>query len=149
MRRITLATIFAALMLAVACNTTQPSLEGSKWSAREINGERVVLSEDDDPDSFSILFIGDLRIAAMGACNVIMGQYSSSEDGTIKIDHIGTTMMFCPNLELEERYVKALETTTRYSVKDDVLTLYEDRKAVVVFEKVLQVSQDEDHSHSH
>lgn len=130
----------ATLSLAVACSTTQPSLEGSAWSATQINGESVERSEGDDPERFSILFVaaeeeGERRIAAMGACNRIMGHYSASEDGTLSIQGVGSTMMFCPGLELEEAYVDALEQVTRYTVKEDQLTLYQDNEIVVVLER--------------
>lgn len=124
-----------ALFIAVACCTKQPSLEGSKWSAQEINGDRVERRDGDDPDQFTILFMEEQRIAAIGACNRIMGSYNASEDGTLDIESAGSTMMFCPDLDLEEKYVDLLDEVTRYSVVGDKLTLYRDKEVIVVFER--------------
>ncbi len=129
------ATLFATLLLAVACTSKQPPLVDTYWGADEIMGKAINRSLGGDPDTFDLIFFED-RFASKGDCNQIMGQYvANAEDGTITVKPAGTTMMFCPDIQTEERYVKALEQVNRYKMRGNTLTMYRDDELLIVFHK--------------
>ncbi|MFI3268880.1 MAG: META domain-containing protein [Rikenellaceae bacterium] len=112
--------VVAAAVVAMSCS--EPiALEGVEWQATILGGEQI---KGLDSDSYTILLGEDQQLSGKGECNRIIGKYSLTDGGKLTIESRGTTMMFCPNLELEERFIKALESTTSYAVKGGKLTLY-------------------------
>ncbi len=122
-------TAVAAAVVAMSCSEPTP-LEGTEWQATTLNGEQI---KGLDSDSYTILLGEDQQLSGKGECNRIIGKYSLTEGGKLTIESRGATMMFCPNLELEERFIKALESTTNYAVKSGKLTLYTGDKPLATF----------------
>ena len=66
-------------------------------------------------------------------CNRFFGRYST-EGNTIKLEPGGSTMMACPDLQFEDKFMKTLAVMTTYSIENKELKLTDkDRKQTLVF----------------
>lgn len=125
----------AGLLLMTACGTPKANLplEGTSWKLVEMNGEQnPAFAAEEDSFHFT-LNAEDKMVAGVGACNRLFGPYTLSGEGAIDIERLASTMMACPNLDLETAFVKVLEDMDRYTVSGDELTLYKgsDKLAVL------------------
>ena len=91
-------------------------------------------------DSFWFSLDGK-QIFGTGACNRFFGGYELSENDGIEIGPMGMTKMYCPNIDLEDAFVRALDEADAYSVKGDVLTLSKEGKALASFQGSAMPSQ--------
>lgn len=67
-------------------------------------------------------------------CNKFFGKYAGNEDNqTLKLSQLGSTKMMCPNIELENKFMRILESVESYRISDDILTLYANGQAVATF----------------
>lgn len=119
MRKVLFAALAAALI--VACSGKKAAswadLSG-EWNVVSIDGTEVVV------DSLSqqpfIGFNGDGSIYGCAGCNRIIGSTNVGEDPTVAdFSKLGTTMMMCPNMELEESFLSAMKDVKSYYVLDD------------------------------
>ncbi len=117
------------MALAVSC--AEPTkVDGVEWKITTLNGSEVKGAES---DSYTILFGEEGRFSGKGECNRIIGSYKLSNSGELTIESKGATMMFCPNIEQEESFIKGLESVTRYKTKGGELQLFADKKQVATF----------------
>jgi heat shock protein HslJ len=80
-------------------------------------------------NGMNITFNMNKRFQAQSSCNIIYGAYTIPEDGSLKIDSIAITKMFCPDsLEItwEENYVSALRNSKTLIIKNDTLVIKTD-----------------------
>jgi heat shock protein HslJ len=112
----------------------QALLEGTLWNLIEMNDTRVT-----DPDKATLDF--DVESAGgIGFCNYFFASYE--QDGeSLTIRDIGSTLMACPNLELEGDYFAALAQVTGSRMDGDNLVLLNaEGDAVLVFEPAAPVA---------
>lgn len=62
-----------------------------------------------------------------------VGPYELEEGNGLDIERLASTMMACPNMDLESRFAKLLEEADKYEIDGDVLTLFDDGKKALVF----------------
>ncbi|MFI3286393.1 MAG: META domain-containing protein [Rikenellaceae bacterium] len=129
----------ALIVFIVSCGTTRTTstsksfnLETTKWQIEELNGEAI----DAKADSFTIEFREDKRIGAKGSCNIIIGDYSYSNDGTLTLRPVGATRTACPDMTTEMEYISALEKATSFEVDGNNLTLLSGKKIVAKFKSL-------------
>jgi heat shock protein HslJ len=77
----------------------------------------------------------DNKVTGFGGCNNYFGGISIERD-SIKIGPLGSTMMACPTLEGESKYMKLLENIDGFEVEDLKLTLLRQDEPVLSFEKL-------------
>lgn len=128
---------FCSLILLASCssinglssksNKKQPSLNNSSWIlATEVKGAAPTL-----------LISGD-RISGNAGCN----NYFSSDFnldptvGNFSVKNIGSTRKMCDNMDVESNFLKMLNETTKYLIKDNVLELYKDNLLLLRFNKM-------------
>jgi heat shock protein HslJ len=66
------------------------------------------------------------RVTGSGGCNRITGSYTAG-DGTLRFGALASTRMACPAMELEQRFLAALEGTRRFRRSGRTLDLLDDR----------------------
>ena len=72
-----------------------------------------------------------LGASGFAGCNRLNGRYESSGDG-LRFDALATTRMHCEGaMELERRYLAALEATRRYRMGRSGLELLDDAGVVL------------------
>jgi heat shock protein HslJ len=72
------------------------------------------------------------KVTGYSGCNNYFGKISVEGD-SIKIGPLGSTMMACPTMQAEYKYMKLLESVDGYDVGNSELTLLLDGEPVLVF----------------
>lgn len=112
----------------------QLTLEG-KWLLEEING--VKLNEQIN-ESFKESFINfnteEKRVNGVGTCNNFMGSYKINGD-MLEFSPIASTLMYCPNLEVEGKIFRALEKVRTFQIKGNELFLLGEDEVLLKYKK--------------
>ncbi len=133
MKRILVAA--AALSLLAACGDSKMNLplEGTQWKLTEMDG-KADPAFDAEEDTFNFtLDPTRMMVYGVGACNRLFGSYEREGKDELDIDQLASTMMACPNMDLESRFAKLLEEADKFRIDGDVLTLFDDGRKVLVF----------------
>ena len=138
MHKILLTTILASSIFFVQANATQKTdvevvkghityaLESTTWKLSSFGLNRMAV-----PTGASITF-KDGQYSGHGGCNGVGGNYTLN--GNMLSFAAGfSTMMACPELNLEHKYMKALEQVDSYKIEGDVLDLLSQGHSVLRF----------------
>lgn len=100
------------------------------WKLYEIFGQPV---DDMEPklmkDAFITLKMDGNRVTGNGGCNGLTGTYELMSGNRIKFSQMASTMMMCPNMEVEQKLTEVLEKADNYYVNGDTLILNRARMA--------------------
>ena len=118
--------LMSAVVLMSSCKTVKtPALDG-EWSVTAVEGKAVEAEQLPYVgfDSEKSLVYGN------AGCNLISGTYSvKGNTGKIELGNVASTMMACPNMELEQSVLKALNGVERIKATDaDHLVLQDAKK---------------------
>lgn len=125
----------AALLMLAACGGQKVNLplEGTQWKLMEMDG-KANPAFTAEPDTFNFtLDPTRMMVYGVGACNRLFGPYELEGKDELDIERLASTMMACPNMDLESRFSKLLEEADKYKIDGDVLTLFDDGKKLLVF----------------
>lgn len=133
--------ILAALLLAALvvgccpCRSYQKKnrrpLAGTEWQLIQLGGKSVQPKEG----VFTILFTAeDNRMSGVGACNRIMGTYTTDEQRSLKIGPLAGTRMACPGMDEEQAFTTALEAATHYDMDGPMLLILNNGELMAVFQ---------------
>jgi heat shock protein HslJ len=130
--------VVPATMLALAACTpprvvgagrAEP-LEGTAWRLWELNGQPAVEAGGAAP---TLSFAADEpRASGNGGCNQFNGPYTRNGE-SLRFGPLASTRRACVDPagnSQETAYLGALQSTTRYSVYDDLLVLYAQNQVV-------------------
>ncbi|WP_300736287.1 META domain-containing protein [uncultured Alistipes sp.] len=120
-----IAALAATVALTAGCcncrsyqKKTRRPLEGTEWQLIQLDGRSVKAA----PETF-VLKLENGSVSGAGACNRLMGSYKTGERRALKIGPLATTKMACPNLDQEQQFLRALESTTHYDMDGPMLLL--------------------------
>lgn len=100
------------------------SLFGKTWKLIELNGAKVEVDESRAKTPQLMFDAGESRFAGNAGCNQIMGQFKLDEDPySIEFSQVGSTLMLCPDMELETEFIRMIETVDNYNLVGDTLVL--------------------------
>lgn len=120
-----------SMVMAAACGKANLPLENTSWRLVELNGKQnEAFAANEDSFWFSL---DGKQIVGTGACNRFFGSYELSDNNGIEIGPMGMTKMFCPNIDLEDAFARALDEADGYSIAGDRLTLTKDGEKIAVF----------------
>jgi heat shock protein HslJ len=120
----------AASSPAVAQPQGGAELAGTSWiltdgpfTMEDVTGAEVTLNFEAD------------QANGKSGVNNYFGGYTSSTDGTLQFDALGSTMMAGPEdlMTLEAEYLAALQSTFGYTIDGDTLTLFGAADQVLTF----------------
>ena len=118
--------MISLVFVVVACRTSSslPAQQGGitekYWKLVEINGKPVVLDESTSREPHIILKETDNRVNGNGGCNTLFGTYEIDRAANrIRFSQMGSTMMACINMEIENELKKVLEMVDNYSLSAD------------------------------
>ena len=109
-----------ALVAAAACGRADLPLENTQWKLVELDGETNPAFAEEGTFTFSL---NGESITGVGACNRFFGGYELSQPNGFELGMMGMTRMACPNMELEDAFVRMLDDADAYSIDGDVLML--------------------------
>lgn len=131
-----IAALAATVALTAGCcncrsyqKKTRRPLEGTEWQLVQLDGRSVKAA----PETF-VLKLENGSVSGAGACNRLMGSYKTGERRALKIGPLATTKMACPNLDQEQQFLRALESTTHYDMDGPMLLLLSNGELHAVFQ---------------
>lgn len=121
-----IATSIIALAMTSCCACRQGSpkigqLEDSKWRLTELDGKQVAKEQ-----SVVLTFnANEKMIYGEAPCNNFFAGYSTvkGETNNIAIGHAGATRKFCPDSEIEDKFVMQLSNIVTIKVESNNLLL--------------------------
>lgn len=108
---------------ATGLETSKIPLQETHWTLVELVG-RPITDTPERKEMYLILRKDQNRVEGNGGCNAFSGTYIL-KNNEISFSPIVSTKMFCPGLEYENAFFKALSTANHYYIKDDTLSLTE------------------------
>ncbi len=127
-----------AAATVVACSTEQPTtLENTEWKLVELRGENSPAFAA-EPDTFFFTLSEENGLTGVGACNRFFGNYRIGGLDTLMLSPMGMTQMACPNIELEDEFVKMLYEVNTYSIEGNRLVLFNEGEKVAEMEAVAE-----------
>lgn len=138
MKKVLFATALA--ITALACNTTkrmvageEPLIYGKEWKLTTLNGNAIDTVKYKTIPTL-LLDKKEQRVSGHAGCNRLMGGFKVSGVDNIKLSQLASTLMACPDMELEGNYMKALQEVDKFSVtSDNTLLLLKGSKVVARF----------------
>lgn len=108
--------------------TDRASLVDTKWKLTELNGKAVEYKEGEKEVFLQLL--SDEKIAyGFSGCNTFRGGYEIKDGLRIKFGPLASTLMACPNMKIEQEFLKTLETVDNYNFDGKNLVLNRGRVA--------------------
>ncbi len=137
-----LVVLFMFPLVLISCSSsenqnTKPnaSLTNTRWVLRVLNDKRVFTPEG-GKEVFILFGKDTARVNGSGGCNNFFGKYVK-DGSSLKIGPVASTEMYCEGrMETESAFFKGLETTVRYKINGDVLSLFNSDKVFAKLEAV-------------
>ncbi len=98
------------------------ALAKSQWQLTQLYGETIEAAKLTEVP-FLKFTPTEKRINGNAGCNLFFGSYELSSDSALRFSQIGATKRFCPNMSVEDRFLKALNETTRMKIQGNSLVL--------------------------
>lgn len=130
----------AASVLLVSCHTAKETVSGNdirgEWNIVEIEG--IPVEAQSQP--FIGFDVANGRIYGYSGCNRLMGSLNLSGENKIELGQMASTMMACPDMEIERRVLDALASVKSLKNEGNTLVLYGSaRKPLMLLQKRFDV----------
>lgn len=99
------------------------------WKLTEIMGKAVTPWDGMTKEPHMILKASDFRVSANGGCNQMNGSFTLKPMNRIRFSQMISTMMACPNMEIERQLAEVLSQADSYILQGDNLQLVKARMA--------------------
>lgn len=110
--------------------TETMQLKGNKWQLIEVDGKAIPAQVN---GRVPYLQFEDNMYAANAGCNTLSGALSITGKNNIKLAQGVSTMMACPELEIEQALSKALVSADNYTLTGESLSLNKGAKTLAKF----------------
>lgn len=101
------------------------------WVLKKIEGEMI----DKNAPTLTI-DLREKRAYGHSGCNRYHTSISLFENQSLKFGMIASTKMYCPNIDIENSFLNALQKCDHYNIKDGHLHLMQGGKTLLTFLKV-------------
>ena len=101
--------------------STVDVLTGKSWNLIELLGNPVSINEHNV--AHLIFTAEDSLFSGSTGCNRISGTYQITAPGRITFSQAVSTRMMCIDMDTENKFLDAINTTDSYLVRNDTLTL--------------------------
>ena len=93
------------------------------WVLEELEGQKVTREDFNGNDlPYMELYTNENRFSGFSGCNRMTGTLFFEWD-VLRFGQIASTLMACPNMEKEDRFLKVLQGVTKYSLENNRLYL--------------------------
>lgn len=72
------------------------------------------------------------QVSGFSGCNQYFGSFEN-KNNTLKINSIGSTKKYCPEIKNESNFLSLLQQTTSYKIEHSKLYLYKDNLELLTF----------------
>jgi heat shock protein HslJ len=120
--------LFVLLFLTINLSAQQ-TLTDKKWVLVELKGKPVADFGKVGKEPLIQFFTKEMQFAGTGGCNSFRGTYSLKDKNEIKFSKIASTLMICPNMQLEEALLNVLNSADKFIVTADSLILHKAKMA--------------------
>lgn len=115
--------LFILLAVAAGCKTNDrslPLLRAQEWQMKSmVENDTTIKNPSELP---RLIFTDSSAIYGSAGCNRFFGTYRT-DNRKLHIKTGGVTMMYCPDMPFEDRYLKALNEVADYTVSEKELKL--------------------------
>ncbi len=127
--------IFSCSSSTNQINTSNDSFTNTRWVLRVLNDRKVFIPES--RKEIYIIFTNDKnKFHGNAGCNDFFGEFNENKN-YIKMKAIARTRMYCEGqMDVEESFIKALETTSKFLINGNKLSLYDSAKIIAKLEAV-------------
>ena len=109
--------------------TDEMDITNKYWRLTELFGKPLVKA-DSNHEPHLLLNPETGQVSGFAGCNSITGEYElNRENLRIRFSKIAATLMACDNMEIEDKFMEALNGTDNYSTDGKILTLNRARMA--------------------
>lgn len=115
--------LFTALTAAAQGGFEYPPLADTRWQLVEIQSMDDSSYAPDDRSKYTIAFGVDQTVLVRSDCNRATGSWSSKRQGGLEFGVLASTMAFCGEDSLDERFRAQFEWVRSYLVRDGHLFL--------------------------
>lgn len=140
MKRIFFYVVLVSFILVAACQKKVVSqnpvdclaLANTKWKLVQLNEDTLLAGLTKD----ITLQFDTAKVNGYAGCNSFFGMYRATST-SISFENMGSTKMFCQSaMQLEDNYLKALQTVNTYRIDKKHLYLSLNKKDLAVFELI-------------
>ncbi|MBE2279364.1 MAG: META domain-containing protein [Ignavibacteriaceae bacterium] len=130
---ITLTILFAGCFSQSVIKEETVLLSNNLWTLSSLPGIEVLDSQSEKAPNISFN-LNENKVSGFAGCNRFMGPVQINGE-TIKFGNIASTMMACPEMELEIKFMKIFNTVDRYTIQDGKLIFFSGDNVVAKFNK--------------
>ena len=133
-------TPFAVFMVTddseqASVETARQELIGTTWTLDRLFGNKPTIPSDRTAPTLT--FTADGKVHGNAGCNTLNGSYTLQDGLRLKFEQVAVTRMLCQDVNYENAFLEALNTTDNYTVVNGVLSLNKARMApLAVLKKV-------------
>jgi heat shock protein HslJ len=116
---------------AAAAATAAPvetGITNTHWKLIELNGQPVTNPPSNQKEAY-IMFQDSNKLVGNTGCNQLIGQYELTEGNRVRFSGIGTTLMACPDVAIEQEMGRSLSMMDNYSINGNQMTLQKAKMA--------------------
>lgn len=116
--------MFAMLLMVAGCKENDNSLAKLRAHEWELKSMMVNDTVVNNPTQLPVIFFSDSSaVYGSAGCNRFFGKYTADDKGKMDVKPGGATMMFCPDMNFEDQYLRLLAEVENFSVNDKELKL--------------------------
>ncbi|MBK9290953.1 MAG: copper resistance protein NlpE N-terminal domain-containing protein [Bacteroidetes bacterium] len=104
------------------------------WKLVEVGGRRVDSSTESMKKPYLKFDLFKMRAYGTGGCNNFFGRVELPSSGLIRFNRMASTMMACPDMQIDQLLFEAFEKAEAYSINDGKLSLSGQGRVLAVFE---------------
>jgi heat shock protein HslJ len=102
----------------------------TKWKLVKLMGKDIT-----DSEAFISFATEENRVFGNSGCNTFNGSYKIENNTQITFSKVASTMMACPDMTIEDQFMKVLNTADNFSLNGNTMTLNKAKMApLAVFE---------------
>lgn len=128
--------LLAVALLMVGCcapcrtyQKQQRPLEDTEWQLIQLHGRKITPTDE----NFCLRFTPGGEVQGRGACNRLMGSYTTTKERSLKIGPLASTRMLCRDPH-ESEFFAALEKATHYEMDGPMMLLLSDGDLLAIFQ---------------
>ncbi|MEE4176618.1 MAG: copper resistance protein NlpE N-terminal domain-containing protein [Bacteroides sp.] len=99
------------------------SLSGRTWRLIEVKGTPFEMKDAYFHIPILIFNEEEGRFAGNAGCNNLMGSYELNDSNGIRMSEVASTLMACPDMELEQTFLELVKSVETYQLGWDTLSL--------------------------